>query len=91
MTVGATKALELKMTRVACTPTGNTSASLAAYAAKAGLGYVVLIPYGKAVRGKLTQAVIHEANVIQIMGNFDTALDLVRSPCSSHRIYLLNS
>jgi len=91
MTVGVTKALELKMTRVACASTGNTSASLAAYSAKAGLECVVLIPYGKVARGKLAQAVIHGANVIRIMGNFDTALDLVRSLCSSHRIYLLNS
>lgn len=91
MTVGVTKALELDMKRVACASTGNTSASLAAYASKAGLECIVLIPSGKVAFGKLIQAVIHGAKVIQIRGNFDIALKFVRKLCDSHFIYLLNS
>ena len=91
MTVGVTKALELGMERVACASTGNTSASLAAYAAKAGLECVVLIPSGKVAFGKLTQAMIHGARVVQVLGNFDEALKIIREICLTHRIYLLNS
>jgi len=91
MTVGVTKALELGMGKVACASTGNTSASLAAYAAKAGLECIVLIPSGKVAFGKLTQAMIHGARVIQIRGNFDEALKIIREICLTHRIYLLNS
>ena len=91
MTVGVTKAVELGMTKVACASTGNTSASLAAYAARAGIECIVLIPSGKVAFGKLTQAIIHGAKVIQIRGNFDEALKIVRKICLSHPIYLLNS
>jgi threonine synthase len=91
MTVGVSKALELGMGLVACASTGNTSASLAAYAAKAGLECVVLIPSGKVAFGKLTQAIIHGARVIQVRGNFDEALKIIREICLTHRIYLLNS
>jgi len=91
MTVGVTKALELGMIRVACASTGNTSASLAAYAARAGIECIVLIPSGKIAFGKLTQAIIHGAKVIQVKGNFDEALRIVRRICQTHRIYLLNS
>ena len=91
MTVGVTKAVELGMTKVACASTGNTSASLAAYAARAGIECIVLIPSGKVAFGKLTQAIIHGAKVIQIRGNFDEALRIVRKICHSHTIYLLNS
>jgi len=91
MTVGVTKALELGMMKVACASTGNTSASLAAYAARAGLECIVLIPSGKVAFGKLTQAMIHGARVIQVRGNFDEALSIVRKICLSHPIYLLNS
>ena len=91
MTVGVTKALELGMMKVACASTGNTSASLAAYAARAGLECIVLIPSGKVAYGKLTQAIIHGAKVIQIKGNFDEALSIVRKICLSYPIYLLNS
>jgi len=91
MTVGVTKALELGMMKVACASTGNTSASLAAYAARAGLECVVLIPSGKVAFGKLTQAIIHGAKVIQVRGNFDEALNIVRKICLSYPIYLLNS
>lgn len=91
MTVGVTKALELGINRVACASTGNTSASLAAYAAKAGIQCIVLIPSGKVAFGKLTQAIAHGAQVVQIHGNFDEALEIVRELCRVHRIYLLNS
>jgi len=91
MTVGVTKALELGMMKVACASTGNTSASLAAYAARAGLECIVLIPSGKVAFGKLTQAIVHGAKVIQIRGNFDEALSIVRKICLSYPIYLLNS
>ncbi len=91
MTVGVTKALDLRMKRVTCASTGNTSASLAAYAAKAGLECFVLIPSGKVAFGKLTQAMVHGARVIQIRGNFDEALTIVQQICLAHPIYLLNS
>ena len=91
MTVGVTKALELGMRRVACASTGNTSASLAAYAAKAGLECLVLIPSGKVAFGKLVQAIVHGARVLQVQGNFDDALSIIRHLCTKHRIYLLNS
>ena len=91
MTIGVTKALEMGMRKVACASTGNTSASLAAYAARAGIECIVLIPSGKVAFGKLTQAIIHGAKVIQIRGNFDEALKIVRKICLSYPIYLLNS
>jgi len=92
MTVGVTKALELEMKMVICASTGNTSASLAAYAAKAGLQCIVLIPSGKIAYGKLTQAIIHGAKVVQIKGNFDQALKIVLELSERHRkVYLLNS
>ncbi len=92
MTVGVTKAVELGVKSVICASTGNTSASLAAYAAKAGLICAVLIPSGKIAYGKLAQAIIYGAKVIQIRGNFDQALDIVFELSERHRnIYLLNS
>ena len=92
MTVGVTKALELGVKSVICASTGNTSASLAAYAAKAGLTCAVLIPSGKIAYGKLAQAIIYGAKVIQVRGNFDQALDIVFKLSEKHRnIYLLNS
>jgi threonine synthase len=92
MTVGVTKALELGVKSVICASTGNTSASLAAYAAKAGLQCAVLIPSGKIAYGKLAQAIIYGAKVIQVRGNFDQALDIVFKLSEKHRnIYLLNS
>ena len=92
MTVGVTKALELGVKSVICASTGNTSASLAAYAAKAGLQCAVLIPSGKIAYGKLAQAIIHGAKVIQVRGNFDEALDIVFKLSEKHKfIYLLNS
>ncbi|MFB3888781.1 MAG: threonine synthase [Candidatus Bathyarchaeia archaeon] len=92
MTVGVSKALELGAKSVICASTGNTSASLAAYAAKAGLKCTVLIPSGKIAYGKLSQAMIHGAKVLQVRGNFDEALDIVLKLAEKHRsIYLLNS
>ena len=92
MTVGVTKAVELGARHVICASTGNTSASLAAYAARAGLKCTVLIPSGKIAYGKLSQAMIHGANVLQVRGNFDQALEFVLKLAEKHKdIYLLNS
>jgi threonine synthase len=92
MTVGVSKAVELGMKMVACASTGNTSASLAAYAAKAGISCVILIPSGRIAFGKLAQAIVYGAKVVQVRGNFDQALQLVVKLSEKHReIYLLNS
>jgi len=91
MTVGVTKALELNTKTVACASTGNTSASLAAYAAKAGLRCIVLIPSGKIALGKLAQAMIYGAEVMAVEGNFDAALKLVVEASECFSLYLLNS
>jgi threonine synthase len=92
MTVGVTKAVELGARHVICASTGNTSASLAAYAARAGIRCTVLIPSGKIAYGKLSQAMIHGAKVLQVKGNFDEALEFVLKLAEKHRdIYLLNS
>ncbi|MCS7115890.1 MAG: threonine synthase [Nitrososphaerota archaeon] len=92
ITVGVTRACELNAKNVICASTGNTSASLAAYAAKAGLTCYVLVPSGKIAYGKLVQAIIHGAKVIRIRGDFDQALRMVLKV--SHEVkdvYLLNS
>jgi len=91
MTVGVTKAVELNKKAVACASTGNTSASMAMYAAKAGLKAYVLLPSGKVALGKVAQALMHGAKVIGIRGNFDQALSLVRKVCDEQGFYLLNS
>ncbi|HUK38352.1 MAG TPA: threonine synthase, partial [Methanomicrobiales archaeon] len=91
MTVGVSMALQLGKTSVACASTGNTSASLAMYAAKAGIPAVVLLPSGKVALGKVAQALIHGARAITIRGNFDRALELVQELCERHGLYLLNS
>lgn len=91
MTVGVSKALELGMKTVACASTGNTSAALAIYGAKAGIPVVVLLPAGKVALGKVAQALMHGAKVLSVRGNFDDALYLVRKLCSQEKIYLLNS
>lgn len=91
MTVGVSMALELGMTSVACASTGNTSASLAQYAARAGIPAVVLLPAGKVALGKVAQALMHGARVISIRGNFDRALEMVHELCLSKGLYLLNS
>jgi len=92
MTMGVTKAVELGARHVICASTGNTSASLAAYAARAGIRCTVLIPSGKIAYGKLSQAMIHGAKVLQVRGNFDEALEFVLKLAEKHKnIYLLNS
>lgn len=91
MTVGVSMALQLGMKSVACASTGNTSASLAAYAAKGGIPAVVLLPAGKVALGKVAQALMHGAKVIAIRDNFDRALEMVHALCLSHGLYLLNS
>jgi threonine synthase len=78
MVVAVAKAVEEKSRAVICASTGNTAASAAAYAARAGLTCAVVIPSGKIALGKLSQAIIHHARVLPIEGNFDAALKLVR-------------
>ena len=91
MSVGITKALELGVDTVGCASTGNTSASLAAYAARAGLGCIVLLPSGKVALGKLAQAMFHGARVLSVRGNFDEALEAVTELALMGELYLLNS
>ncbi|OGW78545.1 MAG: threonine synthase [Omnitrophica bacterium RIFCSPLOWO2_02_FULL_45_16] len=91
MTVAISKAVEEGRKAVMCASTGNTSASAAAYAARAGIKCVVLIPEGAITLGKLSQALIHGAKVIAIKGNFDDALRIVREICEKHPITLVNS
>lgn len=91
MTVGITKARELGSKVVACASTGNTSASLAAYASRSGIRCVVLIPQGKIALGKLAQAVMHGAEVVAVEGNFDQALETVMNASASLGLYVLNS
>ncbi len=91
MTLAITKAVEEEYRAVMCASTGNTSASAAAYAARAGIKCAVLIPEGKIAFGKLSQAMVHGARVIQIRGNFDDALRLVRRICNEYPIALVNS
>ncbi|ADI74762.1 threonine synthase [Methanohalobium evestigatum Z-7303] len=91
MTVGVSKAIELGMKTVACASTGNTSASLGIYGARAGIPAVVLLPEGKVALGKVAQALMHGAKVLSVRGNFDEALVLVRQLCDDEKFYLLNS
>lgn len=91
MTMAISKAKEAGSKVVMCASTGNTSASAAAYAARAGMGCAVLIPEGKIALGKLSQAMLHGALVIQIKGNFDDALDIVREITNTYPIALVNS
>jgi threonine synthase len=91
MTMAISKACEEKATAVMCASTGNTSASAAAYAARAGIKCIVLIPSGAIALGKLSQALIHGAKVLAIKGNFDAALDLVKEITKKYPIVLVNS
>lgn len=91
MSVGMTKAMELGVDTVGCASTGNTSASLAAYASRAGLRCVVLLPSGKVALGKLAQAMFHGAEVLSVNGNFDEALETVTALALEKHLYLLNS
>jgi threonine synthase len=91
MTCAVSAAVREGAEAVICASTGNTAASLAAYAARAGIRGVVIVPEGKIAMGKLAQALMHGAQVIAIQGNFDKALQLVRELASQHPIALVNS
>lgn len=91
MTTGVTQARLLGASAVACASTGNTSASMAAYASRAGMRALVFIPAGQVAYGKLSQALEYGASVIELEGNFDEALAIVRDLTAKSDIYLLNS
>ena len=91
MTVGITQAVRIGARAVACASTGNTSASLAAYAAQAGLPAFVLVPAGRVARGKLAQTVGYGARVLAVRGDFDACLRLVEAASDLLGLYLLNS
>jgi len=91
MCMAISKAAEKKFKAVVCASTGNTSASAAAYSAKAGLDCVVIIPKGKIALGKLAQAIMHGAKVFEVDGNFDEALNLVRELGEKYPIEIVNS
>ena len=92
MTVAVSKALEAGTgSTVVCASTGNTSASAAAYAARAGLAAAVLVPRGRIAQGKLAQAVRHGATVVEVDGSFDDCLRIVRELAAHHPVALVNS
>ncbi len=91
MTMAVTKAVEEGSRAIICASTGNTSAAAAAYAARAGITCFVLIPEGKIAMGKLAQALIHGAVVIQIKGNFDAGMDLVKQVGKETPVTIVNS
>ena len=91
MTMAITSALADGAKAVVCASTGNTSASAAAYATQAGLTCAVLVPAGKIAMGKLSQAVAHGAELIQVDGNFDGCLDVARKLSENYPVFLVNS
>lgn len=91
MTMAISRAAGEGAKAVMCASTGNTSASAAAYSAKAGIDCIVLIPGGKIALGKLSQALMHGAKVLSVSGNFDQALNIVRDLTKKHPITLVNS
>ncbi len=91
MTMAVSKALEEGSSAVMCASTGNTSASAAAYAARAGMTCIVIIPDGNIALGKLAQALMHGAKVFAVAGNFDDALRIVREVTARYKITLVNS
>ncbi len=91
MTMAISKAVEHGARAVICASTGNTSASAAAYATHAGITAAVLVPEGKIAMGKLSQAVAHKAELIQIQGNFDDCLDIARDLAANYPVHLVNS
>jgi threonine synthase len=91
MTVAVSLAVERGARTVVCASTGNTSASAAAYAARAGLACVVLVPRGNIAHGKLAQALMHGAQLLQVDGNFDDCLELVRKLAVDYPVALVNS
>ncbi|MFT4211095.1 MAG: threonine synthase [Microbacterium sp.] len=91
MTVAISRAIEHGAKAVICASTGNTSASAAAYAARAGITAAVLVPEGKIAMGKLSQAVAHDGRLIQIRGNFDDCLEIARELADDYPVHLVNS
>ncbi len=91
MTMAVSMAVSRGATAVICASTGNTSASAAAYAARAGLSCAVLVPRGKIALGKLAQALVHGAKLLQVDGNFDDCLDLARKLSADYPVALVNS
>jgi threonine synthase len=91
MTMAISKAAEEGSKAVICASTGNTSASAAAYAARAGMTCAVLVPEGKIALGKLAQALVHGARLLQVQGNFDDCLDLCRDLSDQYPVTLVNS
>jgi threonine synthase len=91
MTLAISKAVEEQSKAVVCASTGNTSASAAAYAAKAGLTCAVLVPKGKVALGKMAQTLVHGARVLEIEGNFDAALTVARDLSEHYPVTLVNS
>jgi threonine synthase len=91
MTMAVTKAVEAGAKAVICASTGNTSASAAAYATHAGITAAVLVPEGKIAMGKLAQAIAHNAQLLQVQGNFDDCLDIARDLAANYPVHLVNS
>ena len=91
MTMAISKAVEHGAKAVICASTGNTSASAAAYAAHAGITAAVLVPEGKIALGKLSQAIAHNAELLQVQGNFDDCLDIARDLAANYPVHLVNS
>ena len=91
MTMAISKAVEHGAKAVSCASTGNTSASAAAYATHAGITAAVLVPEGKIAMGKLSQAVAHNAQLLQVQGNFDDCLDIARELSANYPVHLVNS
>ena len=91
MTMAISKAAEDGAKAVICASTGNTSASAAAYATKAGMVPVVLVPQGKIAMGKLAQAIAHGAKLLQVKGNFDDCLTLAKQLSEQYPVSLVNS
>ena len=91
MVVAVAKALEAGSKATMCASTGNTSASAAAYAAYCGLTAIIVVPEGKIALGKLAQAIVYGAKILAIAGNFDQALNIVRTLTEKHPVTLVNS
>jgi threonine synthase len=91
MTMAISKAVEHGAKAIICASTGNTSASAAAYAAHAGITAAVLVPEGKIALGKLSQAIAHNAELLQVRGNFDDCLEIARDLAANYPVHLVNS
>lgn len=91
MTMAMTAAVAAGAKAVVCASTGNTSASAAAYATQAGITCAVLVPDGKISMGKLSQAIAHGAQLLQVNGNFDNCLDVARKLAEAYPVFLVNS